>query len=117
LDDGIGAGRLLSLMRAGLEGDHHGRPSSPFSRTGECHGFGVPVAEFRMPPLTHQFTIAENYCPYQRVRLDPPPTSPSEIQGAGHRLPLIHSALEAHSQAKAGEELPFRSIEILEVGG
>jgi hypothetical protein len=90
-------------MCAGLEGDNDRCPSSPLAGSVQCHCFGVPVTELRVPAFSHQLPIPEDYGPYQRVGLDPPPPSPSEVEGAGHPFPLVHRTLEAHSQAQAGE--------------
>ena len=55
-DDRIGAGRLLALMRAGLEGDDQRRPSSPLTGVGQRHCFGVPITVFWMPSLAYWLT-------------------------------------------------------------
>jgi hypothetical protein len=116
-NDGLDARRLLALMCAGLEGHDQSRPTSPLTRLCQCHRLGVPVAVLGMPPFTYRLVSCENYGPDERILLDSSPTPHCEIEGAGHGLTLVHPALEAHSQAEAGEELPLRGVKLLEFGG
>ena len=116
-DDGVGARRLLAMMRAGLEGDDQRRPSSPITCICQRHSLSVPVAILRMPSFAYDFTIFEHHRTDERIMLNSPPTSQRQIEGTAHRLLLVHPALEAHSQAEAGEELSFGGIEILEFCG
>ena len=104
-------------IRDRLEGDDQRRPSSPFAGVGQRHCFGVPITVFRVPSFTYRLTISQDYCSHQGVLLDPSPTPPSQVEGASHGLPLVHPALEAHSQAEAGEELPLRGVKVVEVTG
>jgi hypothetical protein len=91
VNDGLGTGRLLPLMRAGLEGDNHRRPSSPLTRAGQCYCFGVAISEFRVPSFSNQLALLQDHRSNQRIRLDPPPTSPGELEGSAHGLPLVHT--------------------------
>ena len=104
-------------MRAGLEGYNHRRPPSPFTCTRQCYCLGVAISEFRVPSFSNQLAILQDHRAYQGIGLDPSPTSPGEVQGAAHRFPLVHPALEAHSQAQAGEELSLSGVEVFEIGG
>ena len=56
-----------------------------------------------MPSFAYRLTVTEDHRSHQWIRLDLSPTPPGEVEGAGHCLPLVHPALEAHSQAEAGE--------------
>ena len=75
----------------------------------------MPLSILRVPPLTHQFTLLKDDRTHERIRLNPAPTPPGELEGMGHRLLLGHRPLEAQSQAEAGEELSLGRVEILEV--
>jgi hypothetical protein len=89
-DNGVRARRLFTLMGTGLESDDHRRPSSPVSCPSQRHAFSVPVTKFRMPSFPHQFTIPQNHGTHERVRLNSPPASPSEVEGSSHGLLLVH---------------------------
>jgi hypothetical protein len=51
-NDRLGARRLLALMRTGLEGDDHRRPSSPLACCRKRYRLGMPLAEFGVPTFT-----------------------------------------------------------------
>jgi hypothetical protein len=115
LNDGVRARRLLPVMCTGLEGDDQRRPSSPLTRVRQCDGFRVAVTKFRVPSFAYRFTPSEHHRADEWILLNLPPTPQRQIEGTTHRLPFVHSALEAHSQAKAGEELSFGGIEVLKI--
>ena len=106
VDDRLGARGLLALMRAGLEGDDQRRPSSPVTGVGQRHRFGVPITVFRMPSLAYQLHRLAGSPHRPAGPAGPfPSLAKREVEGPAHGLPLVHPALEAHSQAEAGEEL------------
>ena len=76
----------------------------------------MPLAILCVPAFADKLIILQNDRTDEWIRLHSPPTSPGEVEGMSHGLPLVHSPLEAQSQAKAGEELPLRGIEVLEIG-
>ena len=65
-------------------------PRAPLARGRQRRRLGVRPAELGVPALTHQLPVLQHDRADQRVGLHPSPASPGELEGAGHRLPLVH---------------------------
>jgi hypothetical protein len=87
----VGAGRLLPLVRARLEGDDQRRPASPVPRCRQCQRFRVPVTKLGMKALTDHFAIAEDDSTHEWIRRHASPPSPRQLDGTRHRVRLGHA--------------------------
>ena len=82
----VGARRLATLVRAGLEGDVDGRPGrvvAALAAIGERRDLGVNGTELRVPALADHRVAADHDGADRRVRADP-----------------AHASLSASSQAR-----------------
>ncbi len=87
----VGAGRLLPLVRAGLEGDDQRRPASPVPRRLQRHRLGVTVTELGVIALADHFAVAEDHSTHQRIRRHASPALPRQLDGPRHRVRLGHA--------------------------
>ena len=100
-DEGLGAGWLLSLVCARLQGHHHRGASRRLAGLGQRHNLGVGAAVFRVPSLAHDRPILHDHRSDERIRLHPTPSSPGELERAGHRLLFVHRQRRANRTADA----------------
>jgi hypothetical protein len=86
-----GAGRRLAMMGTRLQGDEQRGAMGLVAGGCDGHGLGVRGAVLGVPTFTHDLAVAENDSSDERIRRNPPPSPPGEVEGARHRGPLVQA--------------------------
>src|SRR5437667_230437 len=79
-ENGLGAGRLLSLMVAGLEGRYERGPPRPYSGVRQRQRLGMAAAELGVKGFPDHLIMSQHHGADQRVGVNPTPALPGEIE-------------------------------------
>ena len=89
-DDGIGAGRLLAVVTAGLQRHIHGRSPHIFRRIRQRCALRMQLAIARVPALGENAPVTHDDCANHRIWRGPAPAAFGKLQCSTHIILIIH---------------------------